>query len=1657
MTFDGGALTRDPPIRPVHGELLHESERTRVTRLTLPADGGGNPTRVVRKVPLGPHSEQRLRHETAALERLTGVPGVVQLAPSQPYPDSLLLTDGAGGSLAEVTTPLAPTALVKLGLALARAVDALHRAGMVHRDINPANIVLAGAPQSTDPRPRLIDFALATTATEIHPEFTHLSEIVGTLPYLAPEQTGRAGRPVDQRADLYALGATFYELATGAPPFGTGDPLRLSHDHLARVPVPPDQVNPAVPPVLSRIIMHLLEKEPDNRYQTADGLVQDLARVAGSQPDELAGWRVGEHDYPLRLRPPSRLAGRDAQLSALANAFAAAMSGRSRGVMVSGAPGVGKTSLIDELRPIVTASNGWFVAGKSDQYRRDQEFEAGWQAFRQLGRLLLAEPEEELAELRPRLLGALGRNAGLLAALHPEFGTLLHVDPDPELADPLTTQARLQRIGLSVLREVASPKRPVVLVLDDLQWAGRTPLSFVDAVMSEGGLEGLLVVGAYREEEVDANHPLTAMLARWRRQKQGPEQLRLENLSATDVADLLVDVLRVEHDRADALAALLTPHTGGNPYDTVELLNSLRRDGLLVPGEHGWHWDPAAVRHRLDRTVVADLVADRADTMPPATRSLLQTMACLGGRVDLGVLRVAAGLSVGEVERQLEPALDEGLLQMDPARPDSVQFRHDRVRADILRRLRPRRLRARRLRLARRLAARPGLYAVAAEQYLPVIDAVHGADERRQVVGLLRRAAEQAQLLSNYAVVERCLTAAGPLIDMTDTRALIEVHTGRHTALYNLGRLEEADDAYQTVVRLCTHPLERADATLVQVSSLTNRNRPQQALRLGLELLRQLGRAVPSPQQLDAEVERGLADLYEWLAHSDETEDLRRPEITDPALLTIGALLNRIMPAAYFCDHSVLAWLTLQAWQIWTQHGPGRTLVGPVSHALYVIIGRREDFRTSYQASRRVLAVSEARGYEPDTSQSRFLYALGAWSQEPLEECLRQAERAREGLSRGGDLQNACFTYHVTVYDLLECAPSLPSYLGEVESALGRARRTGNEQSVDSYLHYQRLVRTLRGEGTELADASPEAYANNRTALIHLHLTRAIAAALFGDSAELARHTAAMMPLVPAVAGTYPTALGRVLRALALAEAARTTPGAERGELLAELDELIGWVAARAADAPGNFLHLLRLIEAERAWALGEFRTAAGGFDAATREAADRQRPWHRALILERAARFHLAHGMEHAGHGLLAQARRGYGEWGATAKVNQLDWAYPTLQQTLPALRAEPSAGVVPGGGTQPEPAAHRSSITPGTIDLLGILTASQALSSETSIDGLRTRVADVLSAMTGATGVRLLLWSDEEQGWLLIAPAEGGTVPLEEAGTQRLVPVSAVRYAERTGEPLVVGDATRDDRFARDPYFTGLACCSLLVVPIRSQGELRALVLLENRLIRSAFAADRLDGVMLIAGQLAVSLHNAMIYASLERKVAERTEELALANTRLERLSVTDALTGLANRRRLEEVLGGEWERARRAKTPVALAMVDIDHFKLYNDRYGHAGGDRCLQRVAALLRRHLRGADLVARYGGEEFAVVMPGANLDAALRAAERLRAAVVALAEQHPLVSDRIVTVSIGVASMIPPRGSRVEQLSELADTELYRAKRSGRNRVRPAPNAAPGG
>ncbi|SDT20464.1 diguanylate cyclase [Actinoplanes derwentensis] len=1598
-------------------------ELYRTARTSVQRRWNDDRTTTIRKVLSGPGAARRAAQEKALLERLAGVAGVSQTTDEPVGVDTVAMVDVGGVTLRARPMPLAVEPAITLMTQLIEIVAEVHRRGVVHKDINPDNILI-----DRSGRPVLIDFDIASTFAQEQPGFVHENEIAGTLPYLAPEQTGRTGRLVDQRADLYGLGTTMYELLTGRPPFGSADrdPLELLHDHLARVPARPDQVEPAVPAVLADVVMRLLAKEPDQRYQSADGVLHDLRRI---RDGDLSAFPLGERDFPQRIAPPSRLVGRETEIAALHTAFDECLVGRARGVLVSGAPGVGKTALIDELRTVATVGGGWLVSGKFDQYRRDTGADAMWQALGGIARFLLAEPEQTLSTVRADLLRALGVNAGILAAQLPQFQALLDVEPEHSLADPAKTQPRLVQTALELLRVVAHPAQPVVIVVDDLQWAGAPTIDLIDALLLDAGLRGVLLVGAYRQAEVDQTHPLAAMFSRWENSTLAPRQLRLENLRPVDQCVLVGDILRLEPQQAQRLAVEIDTRAHGNPFDTVELINALRTDGILLCDEHGWHWDPAELRGHVRDGDVLDVLTARIDRLPATTGELLTIMACLGGEVGLRVLVAAAARPGTDVEADLQPALEDGLLVMS-REDETLRFRHDRIQQAAF----ARGAAALHLPVARRLLAEPGLAGLAAEQYLAADAAFEDGAERARVALLYWEAAGGARLSSNQVLRERYLRAAQSLVDATDTETLADLVAEHHAVLYTLGRLDEADDAFAWLSRHRPEPLANADSVCLQIASLTIRLRPHDAVTLGLTALRGLGLGLPTPERLDAEIDDGIDGLYRWLAGSTVEEEMRRPEPTDPLLRAQARIFNRTIPPAFFSGQiPVMAWMVGRAAGMWAAHGPSAALVGPLAHIGFVIIPMRDDHAAANQALGRVLAVSEDRGWEPDTSQCRFLFALtcGHWVQ-PLEQSLRQARLAREGLIRAGEQLNAAFTFYVTAPNALDCTPTIEGFRTVIDDAISFASRTGNDHIATMLLPYRQIVRALCGQTESGLDDSSFRHttyltemAPNPTAVGFHQIVRGVLGLITGDLALVADAIAGARKVEDYAEVNYVKVLSGLLLGIDCAERLRRSDSPSPG-LLAELDRQRAWMSARAAQIPENTLHLAHLLDAERAWAVGDLAAAIAGYDAAREAVNQVERPWHRAVIAGRAAEFHTAHGAPLLALHLRAECWRTLTRWGATGVAARLAADWPAVADV--------------------DRTATASSSRADSLDLLAVVRAGQALSGETDLTRLRERVGDVLGALAGADRVLMAVPDETTGDWLLPDPG-GVPISLAEAGARGLLPLAAVRYAQRTGEPLTIDDVTSHELCTRERYVDTHQRSSLLIVPIISHGTQRAMLVLENSLARGAFTVSRLEAVQLIAGQLTVAIDNALLYASLERKVAERTEALEHANHQLEVLTVTDALTGLFNRRHLEDSLETEWRRRLRSGLPLAIAMLDVDHFKRYNDEYGHQAGDECLRRVAATIGANIRSTDIAARYGGEEFCIVMADTDLDAAVVAAERVRFTVAALDIEHSGSLSGRVTVSIGVAAEVPRPDALPEFLLKAADTALYDAKNGGRDRV----------
>ncbi|WP_430791763.1 diguanylate cyclase domain-containing protein [Actinoplanes sp. G11-F43] len=775
-----------------------------------------------------------------------------------------------------------------------------------------------------------------------------------------------------------------------------------------------------------------------------------------------------------------------------------------------------------------------------------------------------------------------------------------------------------------------------------------------------------------------------------------------------------------------------------------------------------------------------------------------------------------------------------------------------------------------------------------------------------------------------------------------------------------------------------------------RMADLIRRNLFAEALATGRDALTGQGLTIPDGPPPDPEPRRLSEELIRWAATGSAEEDARRAGDAGPLRDAVGRVLARSVQAAFLGGDPLAPWLIRLAVRLWISEGPAAGLAGALAHVNFVLAGHG-DYATGDTILRRLMRFTEILGTEPDLSYTRFLHTVSAAPfTEPFPEAVAAARAVHESLTAAGDPTSAGFTVPGSVPLLLEYGDDLAGYRAETDRGLAFAADTGNEPGRRNLEVHRQLGAILAGDRDDFDESALTG--DGGTTVFGDHVMRAVAALILGDEPALFRHAAGAADLIPSVNSLATVVPAHLVRALALAMAGR----AGSPEFAAHRD----WLDQRAADNPTEFGHLLPWLRAEQARQAGDLTTAVREYDAAQRAADDRRRPWHQAVIAERHGRLLLAHGVTHTARLLLADAAGRYRRWGAERKVAD--------------LRAE--FGVEPGEGPAGAPVPD--------VDLLAVLRAGQTISSAAGLAALAHRTGEALTALTGASTVHLVL----QDGGPRLLTGGGGLLPLDDPAARELLPLTAIRYADRTRETLAVADATRDDRFAADPYLTALPRCALLVTPVGDG----ALLVLENRHTRGAFSTPRRDTVALLTGQIGVSLRNALTHAALERKVADRTRELATANARLAEQVGTDVLTGLPNRRRLASADGA-----------TAAAMIDIDHFTRYNDHYGHLAGDACLREVAQAISGAIRSGDIVIRYGGAEFAVLLADADEPIARMVAERIQAAIRRLGLPHAAAPAGVVTASIGVACS----GTGHQELIRAADESLYESKRDGRDRI----------
>ena len=1508
------------------GEPLALLGRTDAFVLRRVLDGAAGSTRLIkspRHLPASADEAATLRRECALAASLDAM-AALHLRWSEAAGTPAWTGDDPGGRM--LAAPLEGRArpideAIAIGCQIAAVLAELHARGALHGALHPAAILIGADGRHA----WLVDFGDAAAAGAARVPFAALP--ADRLPYLAPEQTGRIDRPVDGRSDLYALGMLLWEQLVGARVLRSDDPLAWIHWHLAGTARAPSELDPRIPPALSAVVMKLLAKSPEERYQRATSLADDLQRCAREWAlhGRIDAFEPARRDATGRLVLTSRLYGRECEVQALRDAFAATCSGRARAAMllVEGYSGIGKTALIEQLyRPIVRRQ-GLFIAGKFDQVVRSVPFGALIQAFRGLVRQLLGESEAHLTRWRGVLGDALGAHGGVLAEVIPEIAFILGEQPAPPPLPALEAQNRFQRMLQNFVGALARAEHPLVIFLDDLQWADAATLGLLAPLLDDREGRALLLIGACRENEPDGAPLLARALADLQGAGVAVQRIVLGPLALADVARLVADALQCDLASVEPLAALVLAKTGGNPFFVSQFLIALERDGhLRFDAASGrWHYRVEQIADAPLADNVVELMTRSIGRLPPKTRYALTLAACIGNRFDAATLATVSEQSQAATAADLAEALAGGLVvgvAADAAGTPTYAFLHDRVQQAAYALIPPERRQMLHLTIGRLLRRGAAPSEIETRRLFDVVhhlnlgrESIRAAEERRDLAALdleagrrARSSTAQDAALALFETSHALLLADGDASD----RLAFEVGLELAESRYLCGRFEAADALTEALAGQAASRIDRARVLRQRAVQTENMARYAEALAQAREGLALFDVRLPDDAAgKEAALEREIDAIDALRAGRPIAALLELPRMGDAETRIVMTMLTDVWSAAYLVGDPTLARLiSATLVRLSLAHGNvEESAYGYVTHAI-TVGPMRGDHAAAYEWGTLALAVNERFGDARRRAKihQQFHAHVALWCR-PFAICIAHAREAcRSGLD-SGDFLYAAYGAATETWPSMCATADLGRFVRDHAPSVALIEKLKNVPFADSVRALLGWAAALQGRTAHPLSMAHAAfdedgyvrrYADNPFFTTIHAVARLQLCCLLGTPAEAlaaAQHSARSAPLLQ---GTIWPVLHDFWHAMAVAA---TEPGPGAAAQSAALDELRrshAALAKLAGHCAVNYRGQALLLAAQTARLEGDAAAALLQLGAAIEFAAANAQPLHAGLAHELAARLHAARAEPRLAELHLEAAVTAYRRWGASAKVEQLLRRLRARATEATATSSEPDGPSFGEPGGSGKSGDSGSSGGPGPLDPLSAvdgldlhsaMKAVQTIAAEVDFDRLVPQLMQIALENAGAEHGGLVI--ESERGPLAwTAGHEAPTAGSALEGCEDL-PVSLVNYVRRTRESVVLGGVAIDDEHGDDPYVARRRPRSLACLPVQRSGRLVGVLVLDNAQVAGAFSERRVAVLRILASQAAIAIENARLVAGLRDEVDERRraqDRLTTALAEVERL---------------------------------------------------------------------------------------------------------------------------------------------------------------------------
>ncbi|MEG3923900.1 MULTISPECIES: protein kinase domain-containing protein [unclassified Microcoleus] len=1544
---------------------------------------------------------------------------------------ALILEDFGGSSLDQLLTnqtfPL--TEVLRIAIALIDALDYLHRHSIIHKDIKPGNIII----NSTTGEVKLTDFSISSRLQQENQSVSNPSELAGTLAYLSPEQTGRMNRSVDYRSDYYSLGVTLYEMLAGQLPFATVDPMELIHCHLAKQPLPICEIR-EIPQIISDIVMKLLAKNAEERYQSAAGLKFDLETCLNQllATGTIAPFAIAIRDKGSQLLIPQKLYGREQEVIELLAAFErislssitpnplskgaleeeestltpplrrgaggdqsyasepesptltptlrspnplnkgaleeeestltpplprgaggvqteestltpspspSPSPSSSEMILVSGYSGIGKTAIVNEVHKPIVRQRGYFISGKFDQFNRNIPYSAIITAFQALINQLLTENAGQIASWKHQLLDALTPNAQVIIDVIPEVEFIIGPQPEVPQLGPTESQNRFNRVFQQFLKVFCQPQHPVVIFLDDLQWADAASLKLMQLLMSDSDSQHLLIIGAYRDNEVNPTHPLIQTLEKIRASGANLNNITVQPLALNHVSQLIADTLNesAATRRIQSFSQLLFSKTQGNPFFLTQLLKTLALENLLnyEASSDKWQWDIEAIQAiGITDLNVVELIARNIQKLPEATQKALKLAACIGNTFNLDVLAIVNEASELVTGAQLWPALQAGLIlplseaykiplvfvdsESESVRLQDVKvdykFLHDRVQQSAYSLIPETEKKSTHFQIGQLLLQnttaeerKNNIFALVNQlnfgietttEESPLLAAQSDKNllaELNLIAGQKAKASAAFEAAVNYFNLSLGLLAADSWQSDYDLTLPIYVETVE--AEYLNTNFARAEQLLEVVLQEAKTLLDRVKVYEVKIQSYISQYRLSEAIDTGLEVLEKLGISLSkmseNPGILIQVISRKMTE------ENKQIEDLcDLPEMTDPYQFAAIRILLTVTSAAYITNPALLSRLLFAMVDICLTYGNPPLAAGIyVNYGVFLTVGGDIDSGYRFgQLSLKLLDKFNVKSIKAFVLHY-FNSFIGHWKDHVRETIEPLQDAVNSGLETG-NLEYACYAM---------LSNNLHNFFtgNDLDSVEFNSRNYGylivkfkQYFSIEAIKMYRQVYLSLLGLSNRPTELTGDEYnekesikaaveINNYFNLFFIYTFKTFLSYLFKEREAAVENARQADKYKTPVGGMIVTAKLNFYYSLSLLAQYPHVSETEQREYLQQVATHQQTMRHWANNCPANYQHKYELVEAEKARILGDYPAAITLYDAAITGAREQQYIQEEALANELTGEFHLTRGQENMARFFLLEAYYCYIRWGAKAKVKDLETRYPQFFAKINAQKpAETSLTLA---------TIITSSSNSEGFDLASVFKAAQAISSEIVLSELLAKLIKIAIENAGAQTGYLLLKHSNTFTIEAVGQVEGDNITVSlipHLPLAEVLPMSVINYVERTQKPAVLNNATTEAMFASDPYIVAHQTKSILCTPIINQGRFMGVVYLENNLVKKAFTSARIEVLKLLSAQASIALENAQLYQTLEHKVEERTAQLAHANKEIlilnERLKV-------------------------------------------------------------------------------------------------------------------------------------------------------------------------